>query len=198
MLYGEGDKAFMRLQQQILTSSDDQSLLAWTGPPSRFGILAESPDHFNQYCAYLEKCQIMSRINTTPVDISNKGLRIDLICWRVDRNNPSEWQVVLECAINSESSRTYLSIFLRAVQGTEDRFERINSEHMWHIDGRYFSVPTTELYNRRTYEQAVFGKSAKVRNVCHQVILVQFHGLSSCVSHYCRLTLDTDNGVTLI
>lgn len=34
MLYGEGPRAFMRLQEEILKNSDDQSIFAWTTPVS--------------------------------------------------------------------------------------------------------------------------------------------------------------------
>ncbi|KAK3374843.1 heterokaryon incompatibility protein-domain-containing protein, partial [Podospora didyma] len=52
MLYGEGHKAFSRLQQEILKQSDDQSLFAWSYPEADnshaqlSGLLAPSPDHF--------------------------------------------------------------------------------------------------------------------------------------------------------
>ena len=32
MLYGEGDRAFIRLQEEIIKNSDDQSLFAWIDP----------------------------------------------------------------------------------------------------------------------------------------------------------------------
>jgi len=52
MLYGEGSKAFIRLQEEILKESDDQSLFAWTASPESTmaapyrGIFAESPKEF--------------------------------------------------------------------------------------------------------------------------------------------------------
>ncbi|KAK1754927.1 vegetative incompatibility protein HET-E-1, partial [Echria macrotheca] len=52
MIYGEGRKAFYRLQQEILKQSDDHSLFAWTHPPNDHshtmmtGLLAPSPNHF--------------------------------------------------------------------------------------------------------------------------------------------------------
>lgn len=48
IIYGEGEaKAFIRLQEEIMKTSTDQSILAWN-TPSHFlcGPLAESPDHF--------------------------------------------------------------------------------------------------------------------------------------------------------
>jgi hypothetical protein len=33
LLYGEGERAFVRLQQEVITGSDDESILAWSLPP---------------------------------------------------------------------------------------------------------------------------------------------------------------------
>ena len=47
LLYGEGDKAFLRLQQEIIKSSNDQFIFAWTREDSLFnGIIAYSPADF--------------------------------------------------------------------------------------------------------------------------------------------------------
>ncbi|ETS77364.1 hypothetical protein PFICI_11238 [Pestalotiopsis fici W106-1] len=52
MLYGEGRKAFIRLQEEILKESEDQSLFAWRATPESAaeapyrGLLASSPDEF--------------------------------------------------------------------------------------------------------------------------------------------------------
>lgn len=44
LLYGEGEKAFIRLQEEILKVGDDASILAWSGPAApAFGMLALSP-----------------------------------------------------------------------------------------------------------------------------------------------------------
>lgn len=50
LLYGEGKRAFFRLQQQIIEYSDDESIFAWICPEAGnqepFGMLAESPRNF--------------------------------------------------------------------------------------------------------------------------------------------------------
>lgn len=55
LLYGEGTKAFQRLQEEILQRSEDQSLLAWNCKEPRLGswstghqcaLLAPSPEYF--------------------------------------------------------------------------------------------------------------------------------------------------------
>ncbi|XXH02316.1 hypothetical protein Hte_008689 [Hypoxylon texense] len=53
LLYGEGDKAFKRLQEEILKETDDHSLLCWTVPkdsPRAWtlqSVFAKSPDDFS-------------------------------------------------------------------------------------------------------------------------------------------------------
>ncbi|KAI1323970.1 hypothetical protein F5Y16DRAFT_382411 [Xylariaceae sp. FL0255] len=55
LLYGEGDKAFIRLQEEIIRQTHDHSILAWgelsdesipNEPNQRFGALAASPKDF--------------------------------------------------------------------------------------------------------------------------------------------------------
>jgi hypothetical protein len=49
MLYGEGDRAFVRLQEEIMKQSEDYTIFAWksAGPgPSSRGIFARSPSEF--------------------------------------------------------------------------------------------------------------------------------------------------------
>ncbi|KAI1293180.1 heterokaryon incompatibility protein-domain-containing protein [Xylaria venustula] len=46
LLYGEGQKAFQRLQEEILKTTDDYTLLAWPGALDGNGALAHSPRNF--------------------------------------------------------------------------------------------------------------------------------------------------------
>ncbi|KAE9368309.1 HET-domain-containing protein, partial [Stipitochalara longipes BDJ] len=46
-LYGEGNKAFIRLQEEIMRQSFDHTLFAWQPSRSGCGFLAESPDQFS-------------------------------------------------------------------------------------------------------------------------------------------------------
>jgi hypothetical protein len=50
MLYGEGHRAFIRLQEEIIKTSDDMSIFAWVDPDASFatysGLLARSPSCF--------------------------------------------------------------------------------------------------------------------------------------------------------
>ena len=75
-LYGEGRKAFLRLQLEILKQSDDESIFAWTS--ARVvggGVLAPSPS------AFMDSGDIEEMIfykDRDPYAMTNKGLRMSL------------------------------------------------------------------------------------------------------------------------
>jgi hypothetical protein len=51
MLYGEGQKALIRLQEEMLKEFDDHSLFAWKAAPGTAqyrGVFANSPSEFAQ------------------------------------------------------------------------------------------------------------------------------------------------------
>ncbi|KAI0872436.1 heterokaryon incompatibility protein-domain-containing protein [Hypoxylon argillaceum] len=92
LLYGEKQKAFMRLQQEIMKESDDQSIFAWT---SRYGgnsgtmggILASSPSQF-------AGSGHIRRSKTTefypPYAITNKGVQISLPVFGLQSTEPRQ------------------------------------------------------------------------------------------------------------
>ncbi|KAF2030919.1 HET-domain-containing protein, partial [Setomelanomma holmii] len=80
LLYGEGEKAFVRLQEQILLDDDDQSIFAWSPSASNarpctlgISVFATSPrdfahgDDFHSYVPHGE-----------PPTMTNQGVRVDL------------------------------------------------------------------------------------------------------------------------
>lgn len=78
MLYGEGEeKAFLRLQEQIIKQSDDHTIFAW--PIHRHdqpGLLADSPAAFAN-CHHVKT--ITSRKGRSPYSLTNRGLSIKLL-----------------------------------------------------------------------------------------------------------------------
>jgi hypothetical protein len=83
LLYGEADKAFLRLQEEIIKKSTDMSIFAWRVPMDKrvfawTGIFAASPVFFTNsrhICSYESK---------TPFDITNMGLRLEAESAMVD------------------------------------------------------------------------------------------------------------------
>ena len=88
LLYGEGGKAFTRLQLQILQQSDDESIFAWTPKQGLIatGLLASSPAEF----ADSFDVSIMEYVSRTPYAMTNKGLHISLEFFDVPI--PDEWK----------------------------------------------------------------------------------------------------------
>jgi hypothetical protein len=81
LLYGEGPHAFVRLQEEIIRSSDDESIFAWDRDDDCLdesgGLLARSPD------AFYDGARIVGWSDDNlddrhPYNLTNKGLRICL------------------------------------------------------------------------------------------------------------------------
>ncbi|KAH8898551.1 HET-domain-containing protein, partial [Thozetella sp. PMI_491] len=79
MIYGEGDKAFMRLQEAIAKENNDLSLFAWTSEPygesPEFrGIFAQDPSEFRRCDKLIVQDDPV--IPKSPFSITNLGLEI--------------------------------------------------------------------------------------------------------------------------
>jgi hypothetical protein len=83
LLYGEGRKAFIRLQEEIIKHSNDHTIFCWSWPPSMSdatpdwqGCLAPSPITFRDSGEFTPT----SIVNDIPTDfqLTNSGLRITL------------------------------------------------------------------------------------------------------------------------
>jgi hypothetical protein len=83
-LYGEGHRAFIRLQEEIMRKSFDHSLFAWEAKLGAYGFLAKSPDHFSgcgniipiNYNTFVAQMQILNGIPDYAQ--TNFGIRIQL------------------------------------------------------------------------------------------------------------------------
>ncbi|KAI0512989.1 heterokaryon incompatibility protein-domain-containing protein [Xylaria bambusicola] len=88
MLYGEGMRAFQRLQEEIIKSSTDMSLFCWRGTENEFlcrGILAHSPAEFATYHEtsqnlrdnYDQTYSSYLKGSLPEFSVTNKGVRIE-------------------------------------------------------------------------------------------------------------------------
>jgi hypothetical protein len=74
LLYGEGEKAFLRLQEEIMKESDDNSLFAWTTETVPItGLLARSPFSESGNIDHMR-----DESTSLPYSITNKGVQITL------------------------------------------------------------------------------------------------------------------------
>ncbi|KAE8362386.1 heterokaryon incompatibility protein-domain-containing protein [Aspergillus caelatus] len=80
LLYGEGHTAFLRLQEEIIKVSDDESILAWksTKRKNHSGPLATSPDDFSASDDIILRQDHYSVGRKAPWAVNNKGLQLEL------------------------------------------------------------------------------------------------------------------------
>lgn len=112
MVYGEGEKAFTRLQLEIMKTSTDHSLFAWKGEGDVRGPLARSPAEFAE-CGNIGSGRLTFRTPDSAYEMTNVGLRITL---RVSSNTAPERDSVEFAFLNcKEASGSSIGIWLKEV-----------------------------------------------------------------------------------
>jgi len=80
LLYGEGNRAFSRLQEEIVKHSNDHTIFLWTSADTDLcsyrGLLARSPKEF-QHCHDIAFDK-QEQVHSLPFSMTNAGLRLDL------------------------------------------------------------------------------------------------------------------------
>ena len=121
MLYGEGKKAFLRLQLEIIRSSNNQSIFAWGGrAESTDSILADDPRSF-EICSQMElvphhefieflkayiPAEELPSIQEDPFGtfpITNHGIHIWMLLGRCSNSN-SVFKGVLPCRLHPQAA----------------------------------------------------------------------------------------------
>ncbi|KAI1132766.1 heterokaryon incompatibility protein-domain-containing protein [Nemania abortiva] len=123
LIYGEGSKAFIRLQQEIIKSTNDLTIFAWRYQTSgwlldQVGILAESPKCFSG-----SKDIVLSQdlVYNPDFSITNKGLRITVA---LQRDSPYKDPIMsLNCHYR-DKPHEHLGIFLKVVE--KDFYSRVS------------------------------------------------------------------------
>ncbi|KXH47134.1 HET domain-containing protein [Colletotrichum salicis] len=114
LLYGEGDQAFIRLQEEIIKATNDMSLLAWCDSRVTFpegseelrGILTHTPDDFSNFC----NLESISDPRRGPeFSMTNKGLRLETRIFTYGRGSLF---LSLGCPKDAESKKNFLGILL--------------------------------------------------------------------------------------
>ena len=94
LLYGEGEKAFKRLQYQILQSTDDESIFAWTDDQVwTSGLLAESPANFANSGDFVPTNLFYRK----PYTMTNQGLQIELRHSNSENEEAGRFETPLRC-----------------------------------------------------------------------------------------------------
>jgi ankyrin repeat protein len=147
MLYGEGDRAFIRLQEEIMRVSDDHSLFAWRSTEDHGGILATSPS------AFVNSGNIIStdssNVISSPPTLSSRGIRLSLRLTNDDQQGLG--LAILHCTVVGKENMR-LAIHLRDVFLTKQDFVRVQSSTLELRDLGDINpsqYPLTDLYVRQ-------------------------------------------------
>ncbi|KAK8064309.1 hypothetical protein PG996_008961 [Apiospora saccharicola] len=105
LLYGEGgSKAFIRLQEEILRTSNDQTIFIWRVPDIRagqetsmHGLLAEHPRYFSGSAKYRPLPPVVSEMSTA-WSTTNQGMRLSLLLQPLDGVGGDRYLAILECS----------------------------------------------------------------------------------------------------
>lgn len=115
LLYGEGRKAFTRLQQEIVRMTDDESIFAWKdGDLEESGIFAQSPGAFAESGDVVRITDgLRLYVPRAPYTLTNRGLAIEIFGSKeYDVRNRPFVRVPLSCGWGSGSAIQKLAIEL--------------------------------------------------------------------------------------
>ncbi|EHK50138.1 uncharacterized protein TrAtP1_007735 [Trichoderma atroviride] len=145
LIYGEGEQAFLRLQEEIMRISHDDSLFAWKSSDSRGGVLATSPDAFRE-SGDIVQFNPFNDYNTA-LTINSRGIHLKT---RFIGIGPQRLGLaILHCKRKSEDKP--VAIYARDLLGTMETFERVMSDKI-------------ECFDRKKYRHSQY----PMRTMCIQ------------------------------
>ena len=139
LIYGEGAKAFLRLQLEIIKFSDDESIFAWTSSdPGYHGLLAASPRDFANSSDVRQLASWM--VPRPSYAMTNRGLQFHMVHYGAYEGE-SIHQVMrmpILCFKDSKGRRAsgnmeYFAVIVVELSGIfESRFYRLHA-HRVHV-----------------------------------------------------------------
>lgn len=132
LLYGEGNKAFTRLQLELLEEYDDESIYAWHASVSHSPILAPWPAAFSSSERIVRPPSETTELARPACRVTNKGLYIEAIL--VPSLNAGRRPLALlplNCCV-SGMKQIHVAVAIRA--GTGDTFHREEGLEFYTID----------------------------------------------------------------
>ncbi|KAI1421739.1 HET-domain-containing protein [Xylaria sp. FL1777] len=143
LIYGEGHKAFRRLQEEILRTTDDQSIFAWYNyklDGSPVDVLAHAPSDFTDSGSLSPYTPF--RVNRKATSITNQGIAVELPILSIPSPLHTEYSpfeeidAILDCQLGSAPG-TFPTIRLRSVErGGESNAKR----HYYRIMGEMTEI----------------------------------------------------------
>ena len=109
LLYGEGEKAFKRLQHEILQSTNDESVFAWFDHRLwTSGLLAESPANFAKSGDVVP----IDHFYRKPYTMTNQGFEIELRIPNSENEIAGRFETPLRCTKESMRGQMIISLHM--------------------------------------------------------------------------------------
>ncbi|KAJ4124538.1 hypothetical protein NW754_000236 [Fusarium falciforme] len=143
MLYGEGEKAFIRLQEEILKEYDDHTIFAWDSSSvpesaSTIGTLAPHPSYFSKSSHFQPHPS-----SGDPVTITNRGIRLGLPIIEQSKN-PGQKLGLLSCFSGGGAGSAVGIALLRKSHDLEE-YSRTRAPPV-ELSMRAFNFPPTTVF----------------------------------------------------
>jgi hypothetical protein len=181
LLYGEGTKAFLRLQEEIIRISDDMSIFAWTDAQGSFasysGLLAASPSHFST-CQHIVRKRPSAEANhpeSEPYQVTNKGIRIPFQLAQKTKSIPQdEYAAVLQDVVyedltplaGTRRQTVHLPLAVCLQKLNNNQFVRVQTDKLIAVPGSVPIPPPTTILVRQIGRDAVeIPSHAKARGI---------------------------------
>jgi hypothetical protein len=147
MLYGEESRAFIRLQEEIMKVSDDDSIFVWKFsrffPTDGSGLLAPFPEAF----AKSGKVIRCNDVTSKPFALTNKGISIKMP--PTSRKTADTRVALLNCKVSGMDDK-FIGIILKG-SSIDSQFTRLWGKDWVMVEKREAkSLPTSELYIKAT------------------------------------------------
>lgn len=186
LVYGEGEQAFLRLQEEIMKHSDDQSIFAWQLPitdiqaapdgtstdiePEKGGILARRPSWF---AGSGQVAKAWSNRESSPFSITNKGLQMSVPI--IPADSSFQAQPMLQCH-SSHDANAFLAIFVQ-MDETNNTYRRVDSQFP-------LSSVSKASIRKHAKRQSIlirshnltFGESLWKQNIANRSMIVKIDG----------------------
>ncbi|KAJ5836566.1 HET-domain-containing protein [Penicillium robsamsonii] len=158
LLYGEGARAFIRLEEEIMRNSDDQSLFAWCDPEAKpdalYGLLATSPAQFANSRTMLSYESWESR---PPYAMTNRGLRIELPI-QPDQQYPLLDVAALNCPVPDDpNDDTFIGVNIQKLSSGDDQYARTQAHKICHLTRNRGPLRTIYVRQPTMGPSTVFG-----------------------------------------
>ena len=159
LLYGEGgERAFLRLQEELMRGSDDHTIFAWTqrhvGRRKMHGLLAESPADFALAANIVPHGDLQV---SNPYSVTNSGLQITLPITQEGRGHflrqAKDYVAFLDC-IDEKYRDKWVTLRLIRLSPQSDQYARYDLNEIKLRDAREKTTSASEkIFVRSRVEQ---------------------------------------------